>query len=103
MTSLLKPLPEPTHRATARANLLTAWEKRRPAWTRTDTARHLNDRSEAILALLRRRPGQWPKHTHQVGYWLKEHAPALFDRAHATLAAATLDPARERLLPSDLV
>jgi hypothetical protein len=93
---------EPRHIAAHRASLRAAWEKRR-SWSRTDTSRFLSDRSESLLALLRRRPGTWPKHTAQLGYWLRDHEPALFNRAHATLAGAPDDPTRDRLVPSQLV
>jgi hypothetical protein len=81
---------------------LAAWERRRK-WSRTETARWLNDRHAPVLALLRRRPGQWPAYMKHggtaIGYWIKENAPALFDAAHATLAAAKSDDARDALLP----
>jgi hypothetical protein len=63
-----------------------AYERRR-AWTRTDTARWLNERSAPALAWLRRRPGAWPAHSRQIGYWLKEEAPEVFATVHARLAA----------------
>lgn len=78
------------------------WTKRR-TWSRTDTARWLSDRSETVLALLRRRPGQWPKHTRQIGYWLKNNATNFFERAHDALAAVETDTERERLLASDVL
>jgi hypothetical protein len=86
----------------AQANI-EAWARRRP-WTRTDTARHLNDRSEPLLAVIRRaHPQIAAAHTRQAGYWLKVHAPALFDRAHKRLAAATNDDVRANILPTDLI
>lgn len=82
---------------------LRAWATRR-RWSRTDTARHLDDRSEPLLALYRRRfPREPIPHTHRFGYWLREHAPVLFDRAHTALAAAPDDPTRDRLLPTELL
>jgi hypothetical protein len=82
---------------------IDAWARRRP-WTRTDTARHLNDRSEPLLAVLRRsHPQLAPSHTKQAGYWLKTHFPALFDRAHKRLAAAADDDARSAILPTELI
>ena len=82
---------------------LAVWARRR-TWSRTDTARHLDDRSEPLIALFRRaHPTAAPLHTHRFGYWLREHAPRLFDRAHAALTAAPDDSARERLLPTDLL
>lgn len=85
-------------RATAAG--LARWEKRR-RWSRTDTTRWLNDRSPAVLAWLRRRPGSWPAHSKQVGEWIKEYTPRVFDRAHDRLAAAPDDLARENLLPRE--
>lgn len=101
-TSLPKPMTETAHVAAARLSLEKAWKKRRP-WSRTDTERFLNERSEPLLALLRRQRGETPKHTHHVGHWMREHRPASFDRAHATLAASATDAIRERIIPSDLV
>jgi len=77
-----------------------AYERRR-AWTRTDTARWLNERSAPALAWLRRKPGAWPAHSRQLGYWVKENAPAFFDRAHARLAQLN-EQARESVLVPDL-
>jgi len=102
MTAPLKVLGEAAHVTAARKNLQAAWHGR-ARWSRTDSARYLNDRSEAFLALLRRRPGAWPRHTHQLGYWLRTHTPPVFDRAHAALARALDDAARKELLPTDLV
>ena len=78
-----------------------AYERRR-AWTRTDTARWLNERSAPALAWLRRKPGAWPAHSRQIGYWVKENAPGYFDRAHARLTQITDDAAREAVLVPDL-
>lgn len=80
---------------------LERWEKRR-RWSRTDTARWLNERSAAVLAWLRRRPGTWPAHSKQVGYWLKEYTPRVFDRAHDRLAAGD-DSVRENMLPREIL
>lgn len=99
-TALVK---EPTESATRSASLLASWERRRK-WSRTDTARHLNDRSAPLIALFRREhPAMNLTHTRQFGYWLKDAAPALFDRAHTRLAAAPDDAARDRLLPTELL
>jgi hypothetical protein len=75
----------------------------RAAWTRSATARHLDELSAPLLALLRRRPGRWPHEVHQIGHWLYEHRRDLFVRAHARLAAAPDDAARATLLPTDLL
>ena len=75
------------------AGLVLAWQKRRPEWTRTDTARWLNERSEPVLAWLRRHAQRAPAHSRQMGYWLKEEEQAIFDRVHARLRAR---PASER-------
>lgn len=85
------------------ATLHAAWTKRKK-WTRTDTARHLNDRAQPLLALFRRvHPAAAPQHSAQFGYWLKDNAPALFDRAHARLASATSDEVRAQMLPTELL
>lgn len=82
---------------------LDAWARRRK-WSRTDTARHLNDRSEPLIAYFRRRqPSAIIPHCRQFGYWLKLHSPAAFDRAHQRLASAADDSVRDRLLPTELL
>ena len=82
---------------------LVSWERRRK-WSRTDTARHLGECGAALLAHFRRQyPAARTAHTTQFGFWLREHAPAIFDRAHATLTACADDDARARLLPSELL
>ncbi len=89
--------------ATRSASLIAAWAARRK-WTRTDTTRHLDDRSEPLIALFRRRfPKATAPHSRHFGGWLKEHAPALFDRAHTRLSAASDDGERARLLPTELL
>lgn len=63
------------------------WARRRPAWTRTDTVRWLNDRSAAVLALLRRADAAAaPVYSSSMGRWLKDNSAALFQRAHERLA-----------------
>lgn len=81
---------------------LRQYEARR-TWTRTDTGRWLNDRSEPVLAWLRRKPGAWPGRSRQVGYWMKEYAPRLFDKAHKRLAGGENDDAREAMLPGEVL
>jgi sugar (pentulose or hexulose) kinase len=94
---------ESKHTRSGRNALEKAWASKE-RWSRTYSARFLNDRSEALIALFRRaHQGQLPRHTRQFGYWLKQHAPALFERAHVTLAACADDNQRERLLPTDLL
>ena len=80
-----------------------AWQKRKP-WTRTESARWLNDRGPSLLAHLRRSPGRWPESCPKfVGDWLKVNAGPLFDHAHAALAARKTDEARATLGPTDLL
>lgn len=81
---------------------LVAWAKRR-TWTRTESTRWLNERSEAVLAWLRRKPGRWPERSRQVGEWLKVYSPKIFDRAHARLGTAKDDDARAALLPGEVL
>jgi hypothetical protein len=69
-----------------------AWTKRRPAWTRNDSVRFLNDGSASVLAWVRRKdPHQSPKHSKAMGRWLMDWRAQDFERAHArlTLAAQT--------------
>ena len=75
---------------------------RRRVWSRTDSARWLNDRSAPVLAILRRRAGAWPAHSRSLGFWLKENSPAVFATAHTALLAAKTDDARETLLPQEV-
>jgi hypothetical protein len=82
--------------ATLTSNLIKAWAKRR-TWTRTDTARWIDDRSESALAWLRRQPGTWPVHSKKFGYWLKEHDTRRFDAAHRLLSKTRSDVARDAL------
>ena len=79
---------------------VAAWARRRK-WSRTDTARWMDDRNEAVLAALRRLPGAWP-HVRRIGYWLKDNAPDVFNRAHARLAAAG-EAGAEKLFPMEVV
>jgi len=80
-----------------------AWQRRKP-WTRTESARWLNDRGPALLAHLRRSPGRWPEACPKfMGEWLKVNAAPLFDHAHAALAARKTDEARATLGPTDLL
>lgn len=77
---------------------------RRKPWTRTESARWLNDCGPALLAHLRRSPGRWPESCpKQMGDWLKINATPLFDHAHAALAARKTDEARDALGPTDLL
>lgn len=86
-------LAQQAHAAKARSERhseveLAAYERRR-AWSRTDTARWLNEHGEAVLAQLRRRGLESPSFTKRVGFWLKETARdrGVFDRAHGRLAS----------------
>ena len=102
-TQAIAIVKQPEESAVRSASLIAAWERRRK-WSRTDTARFLNDRSEPLVALFRRKhPGTSVTHSRQFGYWLKEHTPTLFDRAHTRLSAAPDDTARDRLLPTELL
>lgn len=89
-------------RATSKG--LAAWKKNRLCrWSRTDTARWLNDRAPAVLAWLRRRQGDWPLENERIGYWLNLYSRRVFDRAHARLTAGRNDEERELLLPSEVL
>lgn len=110
MTALAQPIPSTDTlqrrdavAATAHEGVLVrAWAKRRPAWTRTESARWLDARSEQVLAWLRRRTSRGPGHSRQMGYWLKDNEPAIFDRAHAHLAALTTRD-REAAMPHEVL
>lgn len=90
-------LPQPVAETSARAQ--AAWAKRRPAWTRTDTARWLNARSASVLAWVRRKDQAGaPGHSNQMGRWLQEYRTNDFSRAHQRLAlCGTDEQAREKL------
>jgi len=83
-------------------NNVRAWQRRKP-WTRTDTARWLNGRNEPLLAWLRRKTVKAPSHSNQMGYWLKEHAVEIFDRAHKKLAGYATDADREAVLIDEVL
>ena len=76
-----------------------AWVKHRPAWTRTDTTRWLNERSALLLAWLRRVDAAGaPMHSGSMGRWLQTERPAYFQRAHDRLVACGRDDgAREKI------
>lgn len=104
MTELAQLQADRTAAEHATAQGLAAWKKsRRSAWSRTDTARWLNDRSPAVVAWLRRRTSTAPERSKQVGYWLKEFSPRTFDRAHTVLTAAPNATTRDRLLPHEVI
>lgn len=79
----------------------------RRAWSRTDTARWLDDRNAPLLALLRRHPAV----THDyslpcirfAGTMLRVNDRVLFDVVHAALARAPGDAARATLSLHDLL
>ena len=89
-------------RASEVENAYVASYARRRKWCRADSARWLDERSPAIMAWLRRQPGQWPNQIEQAGGWLKDRHLALVDRAHARLSAAADDTARSALHVGDI-
>lgn len=70
------------------ARAVKAWQKCRPAWSRNETVRWLNERSAGVLAWLRRRDAGAPARSEAMGRWLHEKRPPVFRRAHERLAAA---------------
>lgn len=79
-------------------HLAAAYQARRK-WTRTDTTRWLDARSEALLAWMRRHGPAAPRYSAKMGQWLKDSCPdhgILYQRAHTALTALPDDPARER-------
>lgn len=100
---------ELTRRASLEATLLTAYAKR-AKWSRTDSARWLDERAPAVNAAALRlsiRLGNVSPHGVHVlpqnpGHAIKAKHPRLFDRLHTTLAAVRSDEARDALLVPDL-
>lgn len=80
-----------------------AWNKRRPSWTRNETTRWLDQRSEPLLAWLRRRSPRAPSHSRQMGRWVKDNDPAIFARAHQRLAQCTTPQDRDQLLIDEVL
>lgn len=78
---------------------LAKYERLR-TWSRTDSARWLDARSEAVLARLRRLGRECPPVSKRAGHWLKEEArdPRCFARVHEVLRAMPSDVAREQAL-----
>lgn len=74
------------------ARAVKAWERARPRWLRSDTARWLNDHSAGVLAWLRRVDEQAPAHSESMGRWLQENRPVVFRRAHDRLVEAGSTP-----------
>lgn len=103
MTAAAIQLKEAQAASLHEAVLVRAWSKRRPQWTRTDTARWLNDRSEPLLAWLRRRSPHAPSHSRQMGYWVKEEEPTIFARAHERLARCANSEDRDQLLIDEVL
>jgi hypothetical protein len=84
---------------------LALYEKRRP-WSRTDSARWLDARSEAVLARLRRLDRECPPVSKlRMGHWLKEQArdQRCFARVHEALTALGNDVAREQALVLEIL
>lgn len=88
---------------------LAAYAKR-AQWSRTATARWLDDRRDAVNAAALRlglqlgqvSPLGKPVLPRQPGHALKTHHVRVFDRIHAALAAAASDKQRDALLVPDL-
>lgn len=78
---------------------VASYQAIKPTWSRSDSERWLNDRSEALVAWLRRRePSFIHVHSRRAGRWIRSNRKALFDRAHLKLAACGSDEqAREKL------
>jgi hypothetical protein len=71
-----------------------AWQENRPAWTRADTQRWLDEQSANVLAWLRRRePDGAPAHSNKMGQWLQRHRTEYFARVHKRLLAPGADEA----------
>lgn len=80
-------------------------------WSRTSTARWLNDRADAVNAASLRR-GWQPTHRsdgwRQImprapGYTLRDNHPDVFTRIHQRLSALASDEARESALVPEIV
>lgn len=71
---------------------LRRWAREQP-WTRTNTARWLNERSAAVLAHYEKEHGILlsSRASSAAGYRLQERLPKNFDAIHGKLAAAEGD------------
>lgn len=105
MTTLAQQSAQARDRSEAHSAAKVAIYAQARRWSRTDTARWLSDRSEAVLARLRRLGREGPDHSNQMGRWLKDQARdrSTFDRAHAALAAYPDDAAREAALVMEVI
>jgi hypothetical protein len=73
---------------------VASYQATRGAWSRSDSERWLDDRSEALVAWLRRKePAFTHLHSRRAGRWLRSNRKAFFDRAHLKLAACETDEA----------
>jgi hypothetical protein len=101
MTALELQKKDAADASLAEAKFVAAYARRRK-WSRTDTTRWLYDRSEPLLAWLRRKARHAPSHSRQIGTWLKDNEVKTFDRAHARIAPLT-DDERDHLLIETLL
>lgn len=83
-------MPKPVQAAEVLSeHLREAWVRRRPAWTRNDTTRWLNERSALVLAWLRRvEPTRAPTYSANMGRWLQNNRPKVFAICHKNLTTA---------------
>lgn len=106
-TATLRPVEKVERYSTL---LSTSWARRAP-WTRTCTARWLNDRADAVNAATLR-TGLMPAHRsdgarHMLpkspGDALRTNNRGAFDRIHTRLSALANDAAREAALVPEIV
>jgi len=85
---------------------LAHWERRRTwnlTWSRNDSMRWLDERSEALTVFRAAHHARIPRRPSQrLGNWLYVVEPAEFARVHAVLAAAPTHTARDALTCLDL-
>lgn len=105
MTTLAQQSAQARDRSEAHSAAKVASYAKARRWSRTDTARWLSDRSEAVLARLRRLGREGPAYSKQMGYWLKDEARdrSTFDRAHAALLTYPDDAARDAALVLEVI
>lgn len=81
----------PTAESPAAQGMINAWQYRKTwarTWTRSDSARYLDDKKAEIFALLA--ANQLPRYATRcknIGQWLALNQRRLFDQAHTRLSS----------------
>lgn len=85
----------PAAESPAAQGMINAWQYRKTwsrTWTRSDTARYLDDKKVEIFALLP--ANQLPRYASRcknIGQWLALNQLRLFDRAHTRISCICKD------------